>query len=57
MKIPEHFMRAEFGLDADGHSQVLVYSDEKEPDVYDVAALPPHGRLIDGDALTQKIKE
>lgn len=39
MKIPEHFTRAEFGLDADGHNQVLIYYNDGPPKIYDVFEL------------------
>ena len=48
---------ADFGYDADGRMQVLVYTDRNDPDIYDIVQLPPHGKLIDADKISGSLAE
>ena len=50
-KMPEGGYRTiEIAYDADGHPMALADGG----DVFDVIPVPPHGRLIDADALVNK---
>lgn len=48
MEMPKHYMKMDFGYDADGYPQVIVGEE-----VYDVISVPSHGRLIDADAADE----
>lgn len=51
MEMPKHYMKMEFGYDANGTPQVIVGEE-----VYDVIHVPPHGRLGDLDALMKQVE-
>lgn len=58
MDMPIGHNEATFGIDADGYPLVMVYSEkDTEPEIYNVCLVPPHGRLIDADALYHEFKK
>ncbi len=55
MEMPVGHNESSFGIDADGHPLLAVYTEKNtEPEIYYIIPVPDHGRLIDADALVLK---
>lgn len=55
MEMPVGHNESSFGIDADGHPLLAVYTEKNtEPKIYYIIPVPDHGRLGDLDALADK---
>lgn len=58
MEMPVGHNESSFGIDADGHPLLAVYTEKnKEPEIYYIIPVPDHGRLIDADTLADRLEK
>ena len=54
IEMPIGHNEATFGIDADGHPLLAVYTENNpEPEIYSIIPVPDHGRLIEAERLKE----
>lgn len=57
MEMPVGHNESSFGIDADGHPLLAVYTEKNtEPEIYYIIPVPDHGDLIDRDKAVQDLR-
>ena len=58
IEMPIGHNEATFGIDADGHPLLAVYTENNpDPEIYYIIPVPDHGRLGDLDAMAERARQ